>query len=210
MADFFSDSPWGNIPASRLCNMSHVRILPPGRLLGGSSKTTKLAALAAARKKKESEKASGQASSSQIETGRAIELLDKLGNQKVDTPSLADKSNQSRAMLFPSRQKRAASPERSAPVEMKSDVIQAPVAQREDLKARPSIFAQILLGEESQAQGGVLLYGTEPSATVSNCDETQFHLPYMTDPNYIKRDPFTKPSPDDVILRAQGKDLSRD
>jgi elongation factor 1 alpha-like protein len=196
--DLFSDTPWGNVPSYRLGGLSLVSALPPGGLLGGSSK---LAALAAARKKKEAEKVASAPASE-----RSINLLDRLGQKEDSNTALVDQSNQtkSKPMIFPSRQKKTAIHEENPhPQEQAPIIDSAPAQQREDLKANPSIFAQTLVGDESQPQGGVSLSG--PDLLVANDDEHQFHLPYMRDPDYIKRAPFTKPSPDDVVLRAQRK-----
>lgn len=181
--------------------------MPPGKLLGGSSK---LAALAAARKKKEADKAAVSSTSSATETDRTIGLLDRLGTKKGDDSSPSVPNNQSRTMTFPSRQKKAVSPERPAPVQDNVKVDEAPVRCMDDLKATPSIFAQTLLGDEPQSQGGVSLGGEFDANDRFADNGHQFSLPYMADPDYVKRDPFTKPSPDDIVLRAQGKDTSRD
>jgi elongation factor 1 alpha-like protein len=196
--DFFHDTPWGNVAAHRLCTFSHASTQPRGGLLGGSSK---LAALAAARKKKEAEKAAMPAT--QDDTDRSVGLLDRLG---TDNAPLANISNYSKTMMFPSRKKKPTSPERapSAEVERKTESTPAHV---KDLRAGPSIFAQTLLGEESEPQGGVSLQDEDltPVTSPSILDH-EFRLPYMRDPDYIKHHPFIKPSPDDVVLRAQGKD----
>ena len=78
--DFFSDTPWGNVPPHRLGDITILPQYPRGGLLGGSSK---LAALAAARKKKQeaakmSSEGSSQSVEAQSETDKAISLLDRL------------------------------------------------------------------------------------------------------------------------------------
>lgn len=81
ITDFFSDSPWLNIPEERRGEILIERLYPQGGLLGGSSKPdgapkSKLAALAAARKKKENQRGDdGQNATS------SVALLDKLSGK---------------------------------------------------------------------------------------------------------------------------------
>jgi hypothetical protein len=87
---------------------------------------------------------------------------------------------------------------------------EAPQKQREDLRARPSVFAETLFGAaESQTQDGVQLTVDESASGGSDSEHSSFKLPYMSDPTFADGAPFTKPSPDDVVLRAQtqGKGL---
>ena len=194
--DFFADIPWGNIPPHRASTLSHVSALPRGGLLGGSSK---LAALAAARKKKEAEKAAAAEAPS---NDRSIDLLDRLGKEKSNGPA---QPTQHRAMTLPSRQKKQAVPEPEKTPEPVVEKMPA-VVPREDLRAKPSIFAETLFGSAvSQVQGGVSLDTEDTTMEDTKEMPASFTLPYMSDPNYVKEDPFVKPSPDDVVLRAQGR-----
>jgi elongation factor 1 alpha-like protein len=177
--------------------LKSIDTMPKGRLLGGSSK---LAALAAARKKKEAEKAAAAAEST---TDRSINLLDRLGKDKSTS---SEQSVQTNKMTFPTRQKRQSAAKQEPQPEARTEVPEASPIQREDLRANPSTFAETLLGNGTlQLDDGVSL-----NRTTSNDGEVQadrsFTLPYMSDPEYAKRDPFAKPSPDDVVLRAQSKD----
>lgn len=198
--DFFQDISWGNVPADRLAVITHEKRVPKGGLLGGSSK---LAALAAARKKKEAEKAAAAEVSS---AERSVDLLDRLGKVNL---SGSDQSSQPKAVGFTSRQKRQAVPEPEQTSKLQKTE-EAPQIQREDLRGRPSVFAETLFGAaESQAQEGVQLETEESTNGDSASGNSSFKLPYMSDPTFADGAPFTKPSPDDVVLRAQtqGKGL---
>ncbi|KAF2139389.1 uncharacterized protein K452DRAFT_320517 [Aplosporella prunicola CBS 121167] len=221
-ADFFSDTPWLNVPSHRLGCISVDPIYPRGRLLGGSSKPSKLAALAAARKKKQEEaKANSAAPEGQTaqQPDRAVQLLDRLGNKakteakpaenqssEATTTTISDKTNGSEAFApkapaipLPIRKRKGSSP--SPPREEKIEPAPEPEPKRqkfrvEDLKAPPSAFAVGFLGLNGSEQRG------QP--------KPQSQLPqrfYPWGPEYVKAkiNPFADPSPDDVVLAAQSK-----
>ena len=194
--DFFFDAAWGQVASHRLGTFQHMNVLPTGRLLGGSSK---LAALAVARKKKEADRAAAEAPNND----RSIDLLDRLGK---DRPSPADSSSQPKTMTFPTRQKKQTAPEPQKDPTPEKLPQPAPV-KRDDLRAKPSNFAETLFGASTaQESGGVSLITDDTVMPDQEDASPSFKLPYMSDPDFVKRDPFVKPSPDDVVLRAQGRD----
>lgn len=203
-AEFFEDIPWSGVPVFRLAEFSHRPMYPRGGLLGGSSKLAKLAAL---RKQKEQGK---QAAAQETDAGRSIAILDRLGTKKENDKDLAtalsnvaiDKPKP----IFPTRQKRAASPIRE--LEPKREEKTAPlptVKPASELRAQPSVFAQTIFGQETPATGGASLSGLQPVYTVEGGDSDTFILPFLNDPEFLKRNPFSGPSPDDIVLRAQSK-----
>ena len=194
--DFFWDVPWGSVPASRLGIMYQVATLPKGRLLGGSSK---LAALAAARKKKEAERA---ATAAETSTDRFDDLLDRLGKDK---PARSDESSKPTAMTFPTRQKKQKEPEPSDPPIIKEDP-KSPEVPKQDLKASPSVFANTLLGGNGTPDRDGVSLQAEGDVSSPTQPMRSFKLPYMNELEVSKQSPFAKPSPDDVVLRAQGRD----
>lgn len=201
-AEFFQDAPWGNVPISRLANLSHRPIYPRGGLLGGSSKLAKLAAL---RKQKEQDK---QATSLDTDAGRSIAILDRLSvkkeNDKDITTSLSNIALDKPKPTFPIRQKRAASPIRE-PEPKREGTLPPPPAPKSELVARPSQFAQTIFGQEAASAGGASLDTSQPLQAAERRDSDTFALPFMSNPEFIKRNPFSGPSPDDIVLRAQSK-----
>jgi elongation factor 1 alpha-like protein len=177
---------------------------PRGRLLGGSSKLAKLAAL---RKQKEQEK---QAAAQGTDADRSIAILNRLGSKKENdkdlTSALSNIAIDRPKPAFPTRQKRAASPIRE--LESKREEKSAPpspVKTISELRAQPSVFAQTIFGQEAPTTGGALLGGLQPACAAEQGDGDTFTLPFLNDPEFLKRNPFSGPSPDDIVLRAQSK-----
>ena len=203
--DFFRDTPWGNVPPHRLGEITVHSLYPRGGLLGGSSK---LAALAAARKKKQeaakiSSEESPQSGEAQSETDKAISLLDRLKVKEKEVPidgsqtkTRNDSLPERKSLLskYPSR-KKAPSPE---PVEEttaeSTEPEQAPPPiDISNLRDGPSMFATTLCGSGASA------------ATKERLNSLALPVPHTTHPEFKKANPFAGPSPDDVVLRAQGK-----
>jgi elongation factor 1 alpha-like protein len=218
LVDFFQDTPWGHVPPHRLANITMEPSLWKGGLLGGSAKPSKLAQLAAARKRKEEEK---QASTESSQSGRSISLLDQLSTNKENARSSSKPQNLVTATTetpkarFPTRAKSATNPVPEVPSEpFKSppptqEVVSEPFP---DLRAKPSMFAQTMFGQRAPVLGGVPLQGMDemdldPPAT--HQEGSMFTLPYTSDPEFAARNPFSGPSPDDVVLRAQSKGSAR-
>lgn len=207
-ADFFSDSPWLNIPQDRRGEILIQPLYPRGGLLGGSSKPdgapkSKLAALAAARKKKENQRPEyGQNATS------SVTLLDKLSSkpqqtQLDSTPDLSKRKissttteqnvkeqprkyprRKSKGLEFPQDDRPAkeaftkASSLGSPEMEKKSEITPT---------AGPSVFARTIFG----------------SSIVSQQRDIQASDLYVLGPETNAEFDFAGPSPDDVVTKAQ-------
>jgi elongation factor 1 alpha-like protein len=203
---FFEDIPWSGVPVSRLANFSHRPMYPRGGLLGGSSK---LAKLAAARKQREQEE---QSAAEQTDAGRSIAILDRLApkkekeNNKQLTTAFSNIATEKPKSTFPTRLKRAASPVREPEPKKEEGIAPAPTLKPpSELRAQPSIFARTIFGQEAHTTGGASLSQPQPACTVEPRNGGAFTLPFLNDPEYLKRNPFSGPSPDDIVLRAQSK-----
>lgn len=206
-ADYFRGISWNRdeIPKPMLSNLIPQPRCPRGGLLGGSSKPSKLAALAAARKKKEEEKRTVTPASEPDQSERAIALLDRLTLKKenvqpLQSPGMLETSARSR---FTSRQKLSEqSTEEPLQPEQQPEEIEIRTPPP-DLRAVPSLFARAICQQPSaDVQSDNL---TRASSASSRQWSSKFVLPYANDPSYMKDNPFAKPSPDDVVLRAQSK-----
>lgn len=176
-----------------------------GGLLGGSSRPSKLAVLAAARKKKEEEKRTATPASDPNQSERAIALLDRLNLKKENVPPLPTpdvaEATSTRLRFTAARRKdvEQTAGEPPAPENVAEVEVEAPPA---DLRASPSLFAQAICQNPPDTLD-------ESCSRVSSDGSRQwssgFTLPYANDPQYVKNNPFAKPSPDDVVLKAQSK-----
>jgi len=211
--DFFRDTPWGNVPSHRLAQIEMIPLFPRYGLLGGSAKPSKLAALAAARKRKEEER---QTAAQGSPSDRSIALLNRLGTHKENlgsSTSISLPSNRPPTEKFktttrlPTRLKRSSSPVDGSQPEIpfpKPEQRNLEPEPREDLRAAPSMFAQTMFGQRTTT-GGASLQTVSTSSPNSRQEGSMFTLPYVNDPDFIKRYPFSGPSPDDVVLHAQMK-----
>lgn len=208
VTDFFSDSPWLNIPEDRRGEILIEPLYPRGGLQGGSSKPdgapkSKLAALAAARKKKENQGAEdGQNSTS------SVALLDKLGGMsrqvKPDNSPNSSSHKPSSAITEqtvneqPRKYRRRKSkglepPQDDQPAREalnKSNSVPSPdIEKRPEVTptAGPSVFAQIIFG----------------APTVSQQHDIQTSDHYMLGSDTHAEFDFAGPSPDDVVTKAQ-------
>jgi elongation factor 1 alpha-like protein len=198
--DFFADVPWGIIPSSRQSIMVHVPRSPNLGLLGGSSKPSKLTALAASRKKQNEEKKRVETQASDAD--RAVNILDRLAKKDTVTTGSGKDSSEGARTRFTAAFRAKSNVPVQPEVEEKREMVPVAIAQDPPLpifKARPSIFAKALCGVENDSSGGANL----DSIGLGNDSQIMFNLPYTTSKNYIKEDPFAKPSPDDVVLAAQ-------
>lgn len=175
---------------------------PRGGLLGGSSKLAKLAAL---RKLKEQEK---QATSQDTDGGRSIAILDRLSEKKENdkdiTTALSNIALDKPKPTFPLRQKRAASPIRE-PQPKREEKLPPPPVPKSELLAQPSVFAMTIFGQEASSAGGASLDVSQPLQVAERRASDTFTLPFMSNPEFLKCNPFSGPSPDDIVLRAQSK-----
>ena len=205
--NFFSDMPWLNIPRDRETTFIPPRRLPGG-LLGGSGappKMSKLQALAAARKKKAEDRKSGDDKTK--ETG---ETLEKLSLQENRQPAPQTESAAKRRRLdgvpglIQKQTTAQCSPDSLAPSDSEQpessmnvdgpaniDLHEPPTESRPVPLARPSAFAQALLGNAS---------GNSSRAQLES-----FQYPYLALSPSCVQDAFSDPSPDDKVLAAQAK-----
>lgn len=208
ITDFFSDSPWLNIPEERRGEILIERLYPQGGLLGGSSKPdgapkSKLAALAASRKKKENQRAEdGQNATS------SVALLDKLSGKprqlKPDSASTLSSSKTLSAITeqtvneqprkYPRRKSKALEslqddqPAKEA--SKKSDSLASSAAEKKPEMtptAGPSIFARTIFG----------------ASAVSQQHDVQTSDRHMLGLDTHAEFDFAGPSPDDVVTKAQ-------
>lgn len=189
--DFFHDSPWLNIPPHRRTDILIEPIFPRFGLLGGSSasdsKMSKLAALAARRRQKENEKQQNSVEASASSLSR-LGITTRNQPEKTKEPPLQPHQTSNYKTL--SRQTQDPSPveNRSTPLrpqfEDQPDSSQA-VGKVDDLRAHPSLFASTLMNSRHSASFSL----SDPST--SACGSVI--LPFD----------FSKPSPDDIVLKAQ-------
>lgn len=164
-----------------------------GGLLGGSSK---LAALAAKRKQKQQEEAAAKADA--IGNGpnadKAVALLDRL-NIKDKLASVS--SQEETKPRYP--KKRSATPPPAEPTPVMEEAIPESQGTRiefPNLRAKqPSMFGAILCGSSPEQPEG------QPEEKVLR----SFTLPYVNTKAYTDADPFSKPSPDDLVRQAQSR-----
>jgi len=204
-ANFFWDTPWGNVPPHRLGEITVELIYPRGGLLGGSSKPSKLAALAAARKKRQDDAKNStstptEENDAKDEADTAVSLLDRLSvksKNPTSAPLIRNESDKAR----PSRyiRKRSPSPELELPKEEEAPLPEpsTPGIEFPNLRATPSIFASVLCGTSL------------PTSIRQGRNSSSFPLPYANVPGFADANPFAKPSPDDVVLSAQAKGVGR-
>jgi elongation factor 1 alpha-like protein len=187
--DFFHDISWSCIPEERKSVMTHVSLFPRMGLLGGGPKSSKLAALAAARKKAAEGKKSGY--------GEQTNSLDRLLGKKEPTPVketspevLPEKT--SFVTIFRPKTQELKEATQAAQPTVTSTAEDASLC-----KAKPSPFAQALCGVNEHDSNRGLVRPQPQSSRLT------FGLPYIDHQMYLEADPFSKPSPDDVILAAQ-------
>lgn len=191
MVDFFRDMPWFKTPMER--HTLFVAPLQRGGLLGGSGegapKMSKLQALAAARKKKAQEqKSSGDAG---VEKPMA-EMKINDSTQNGSTSEEAAPPRQTRG--FPIRKRKDSNPHekivKEPPPEREPETQNVDSEPPED-QAEPSAFASTMFGQIS--------------SPTSRKQSSMFTLPYNVASIPIVTDPFSGPSPDDVVIAAQSQ-----
>ncbi|KAJ4349403.1 uncharacterized protein N0V89_008018 [Didymosphaeria variabile] len=190
--DFFWDMPWGNVPSNRLATITMQPSPYKGGLLGGSSK---LAALAAKRKQKQQEEAAAKADAAANgqTADKAVALLDRLNfKDKPSAPAREDTKPR-----YP--RKRSATPPPQEPEFVREEPITEPQGIRiefPNLRAKqPSMFGAILCGSPPD----------EPEQQHVKRALSSFPLPYANAKAFTDADPFSKPSPDDLVRQAQAR-----
>ncbi|KAL8715965.1 MAG: hypothetical protein Q9220_000632 [cf. Caloplaca sp. 1 TL-2023] len=216
-AEFFMDCPWLRIPLHRRGDILIEPLHPRGGLLGGSPaqtgpKMSKLAALAAARRKKENAKSE---IADEEESKASVASLRQPGNKShADDTSASwgtegsqhdsaatQASSTSQARRYP-RKKQEVSPSSLQPNHNPKALPTSPsdagnVSPRITIDpiptASPSTFATTICGS-SQAPLP-MLEGALQNLTLSTLQDSR---------TKTSSNPFTGPSPDDVVTQAQG------
>jgi hypothetical protein len=187
--DFFHDVSWFGISDERKSVMTHVPSFPRMGLLGGGPKSSKLAALAASRKNAAEVKKSGDS--------EQTSFLDRLGGKKEQTPVKESSPNvvpekPSFVTIFRPKTQEPKETNQTEQSKLDSQIDDTPLR-----KAQPSLFARALCGvHDYSSVGGSTKQGLQTS-------HLTFGLPYINHQMYLEADPFSKPSPDDVVLAAQ-------
>jgi elongation factor 1 alpha-like protein len=155
-----------------------------------------LAALAAKRKQKQQEEAAAKAEAAANEdtAEKAVELLDRLNIRENPAPAPIRDDTKPR---YP--RKRAETPPLPEPEAVEDEPIPEPQGIRVEfpnLRAKqPSMF-------------GAILCGTPPDEPHDQHVENalnSFPLPYANAKAFTDADPFSKPSPDDLVRQAQAR-----
>ena len=200
-ADFFKDSPWLNIPCERQAIMI-APLYPRGGLLGGApeeKKMSKLQALAAARKKKAQEQKGATVDG--IEKPMANLSLQP-GQGQIDRVGLTEKVvlDSSAAIKqpvrgFPLRKRKDSNPHEKTPKAPPLTKPEEPVNDDISMKIEPVDQA-----EPSDFANTMFSSITRPTTETASI----FTLPYVAKTTTVA-DPFSGPSPDDIVLAAQSK-----
>ena len=208
VVDFFSDSPWLNIPEDRRGEILIEPLYPRGGLLGGTSKPdgapkSKLAALAAARKKKENQRLEEGPNSTS-----SVALLDKLSSKARQVKSdkapglLSAKPESATTEQTVNEQPRRyprGKPKELAPSQ-DDQVVKETVKESDPLAgpgigkkpktiptAGPSVFARTIFGA--------------PAGSQQHHDQILDY--YALGPVTLAEFDFAGPSPDDIVTKAQ-------
>ncbi|KAH8704966.1 putative translation elongation factor EF-1 subunit [Talaromyces proteolyticus] len=211
-ADFFRDAPWLNIPHDRKADIIVEPLYPRLGLLGGAAegKMSKLAALAAARKKKDSEKLNtiqqsinteecekkptqrslSERLSSRVseKTGGGLSALNKgsrLGGRlsKPGTPSVAQERGKVPVAEQPLNEEK-----------LVSEINKRELEENVNIRAPPSTFAVAIVGDENY------LSTPEPR----HLPGSSFDVMQVYGQSLTEAFDFAGPSPDDVVINAQG------
>lgn len=196
-SDWFKDVPWFQLPAGMETEFLPQQVRPRLKLLGGSAppgpKPSKLAALAAARKKKENDDPASK------RVG-AVSLLDRLGskpNTKPTNPTAPDNTASrppESQRSYPLRRRISPVLPSITPPADTTPTDQPPIKVQPQVSSGPSIFAETLCGHSDTA-----------SSTYSAHDALATLYGEHGDLNGTN--PFSGPSPDDVVMQAQSKGL---
>jgi elongation factor 1 alpha-like protein len=201
--NFFDDSPWLNIPSYRKADILVKPLFPRLGLLGGSSagegKMSKIAALAAKRRQKENEKQQVPTANNDFSCKDSTPSLDKLKiATKTTTDSLKARALQPRRRIESNPQPKEViessvqmsyrllepeDTERAARIDEPENTLSN--VDPTELRATPSAFARILMDCHDRGSS----FPSQPSD-------------FLLEPVVSAFD-FSKPSPDDVVLRAR-------
>ncbi|KAF7941666.1 uncharacterized protein EAE97_006503 [Botrytis byssoidea] len=203
--NFFADTPWFKIPSERLAKFTPPPQLPGG-LLGGSSggvpKISKLQALAAARKKKAQEQ---QSSSLEVEKPMANLSLDQTGGKSSTEPhdekSIASSSDSlskdAKHGGFPLRKRKDSNPHEKV-------LKPQPTSRGYKTEIEPAVEESSPVYQASPSAFASTMFQTA-SASPRRPSENNFTMPYTSEVLIMPANPFSGPSPDDVVIAAQSK-----
>ncbi|KAI0187550.1 P-loop containing nucleoside triphosphate hydrolase protein [Xylaria flabelliformis] len=205
---FFHDMPWLDIPNERRTLFIEPPC-PPGGLLGGSAppgKMSKLQALAAARKKKaEEQKSENRKLESQKTTSPPIPTALETPKEptKRTSSALAERlSSRQDAKPLPIHTKTQTHLASDTTAEHLSTVTTQPHISDLPTTKDPSLDALIA----APSTLALTLFGSSTSRSAPVPRKQQcYELPYMRFLTSSNADPFSEPSPDDVVLAAQSK-----
>ncbi|KAM3148388.1 HBS1-like protein [Botrytis cinerea] len=207
--NFFADTPWLNIPPERLAKFTPPPQYPGG-LLGGSSggapKMSKLQALAAARKKKAQEQ---QSSALEVEKPMANLSLDQTGGGSGsgsatephdDKPTLSSSDSLSKDAKhggFPLRKRKDSNPHEKV-------LKPQPTSRGHKTEIEPAVEESSPVYQASPSAFASTMFQTA-SASPRRPLENNFTMPYTSEVLIMPANPFSGPSPDDVVIAAQSK-----
>ncbi|KAI1741626.1 hypothetical protein F4680DRAFT_56238 [Xylaria scruposa] len=203
--EFFHDMPWLDIPNERRTLFIEPP-RPPGGLLGGSGKMSKLQALAAARKKKAEEQKSENRKLESQETisppiRTALETL-KEPNKRTSSGLAERLSSRQDAKPLPIHTKIQTHLASDTTAEHLNTVATQPYMSDLSTTKDPSLDALIA----APSTLALTLFGSSTSRSTPVPRKQQcYELPYMRFLASSNADPFSEPSPDDVVLAAQSK-----
>lgn len=198
---FFDDTPWLRVPLCRQGTVREIPCHPRGGLLGGSStlgkgKVSKLQALAAARKKKEAERISQSSEGSEhTEAQREdpLRMLEKLAHRRRPShEAVKDAGPHASREETGVGNGPALQPGGSISTETPAKT-SLEVSERAVLKARPSAFANAILGR----------LPVEASPDRGPPVKSSHGVTYLAPWNTAENTAFLGPSPDDVVTAAQ-------
>ncbi|KAI9894492.1 MAG: Hsp70 suppressor, GTPase facilitates ribosomal subunit dissociation [Vezdaea aestivalis] len=203
--EFFSDSPWLNIPKARQALIIIEPLHPPGGLLGGAPpKQSKLAALAVARRKKEEEskvQSAGLTKGNDQTESSSSSLSQKLVTRPTAAVISGAKSSTSKEQASP-RQSRVVEDGKRIREIQGQTVIGQPASisaktgnnqQQHQSLTGPSPFAATIFSNNAPAS----------NSNVSRSNANMFSLPYNAGSDSAKVFSFLDPSPDDIVVKAQ-------
>ena len=213
--EFFQDVPWGQVPSHRLGTLSHVSNIPRIGLCGGAPKMSKLSQMRA--KRQVQSESSDPAQSSQKNPSSVLNLLESLSlsedsvsqteTSAVKASSLAESMTPKQKLSFRSR-KPDHEPAQKIEEKPNEDCDMLPIAVPDAApRWTPTPFAIVLCrnGESSNFHGSRKEDITLETSPVLDPEPLRFQVPYLSSESFRKANPFSRPSPDDIVLAAQSK-----
>lgn len=176
-SDWFTDTPWTNVPSDMLGQLLPAEPSPPRiKLLGGSSKLAKLA------EERRRKAAAASAQPTQLSPAESASGLDRLTKPKDVKENVAPAPS-AEPKKYAIRRKRSPTPPPRAPTPPPEE----PKEHLPSLRSSPSAFGRTIASSSAQASGS-----------------RQMALQDLLGSSYTSN-PFDGPSPDDTVIRAQDK-----